>query len=359
MSDQTWHEYVCNLHSHSVYSDGNRTHSEIAEAAWRAGLDLVAVTDHNLYVGEMDGYRYFGDGRVLLITGEEIHDQRRDPQKNHLLVYEAQSELAPLAPDPQALIDAVDTAGGLAFLAHIIDPESATFGEADLSWVDWDLSGYTGIELWNFMSEFKGLLSSVPRALYYAYRPSHVARGPFPDAVTRWDELLAAGKRVVAIGGADVHGFRARYGPFRRVLFPYEFVFRTVNTHVLTAEPLTGDADLDRRRIFHSIRRGNCFIGYDLPASTRGFRFSALGERGRALMGDETALDIGVTLQIHLPARTDFQLIRDGESIRKWEQKQTAVYVVTEPGAYRVQADIFFQGARRTWILSNPIYVQR
>lgn len=357
--DQTWHEYVGNLHSHSVYSDGNLTHSEIAASAWRAGLDFVAVTDHNVYVSEMDGYRFFGDGRVLLVTGEEIHDQTRDPQKSHLLVYEAKAELAPLAADPQTLVDAVDAAGGLAFLAHIIDPESSTFGEADLSWEDWEVGGYTGIELWNFMSEFKGLLTSVPRALYYAYLPKRVARGPFPDAIARWDGLLAAGKRVVAIGGGDVHGFRARYGPFRRVLFPYEFVFRAVNTHVLTSEPLTGDLGLDRRRIFHGIRRGNCFIGYDLPASTRGFRFSALGEHGHALMGDDIPLDIGVTLQIHLPMRTDFQLIRDGEQIRAWEEKQTAVFVVTEPGAYRVQADIFYQGAKRSWIFSNPIYVHR
>jgi hypothetical protein len=357
MMGRDWHEYVGNLHVHSVYSDGTLTHEGIAEAAWGGGLDFVVVTDHNVYVAELDGYRYFSDGAVLLLTGEEIHDQRRDPQKNHLLVYEARTELAPLASDPQALLEAVASAGGLAFLAHIIDPESTAFGEPDLSWVNWELSGYTGVEIWNFMSEFKGLLTSVPRALFYAYQADRVAHGPFPEATRIWEELLTAGERVVAIGGADAHGFESRYGPLRRVLFPYEFLFRAVNTHVLTSEPLTGDVELDRRRLFHSIRRGNCFVGYDLPAPSHGFRFSALGDSGRAIMGDEIRLEIGVTLQIHLPQRADFQLIRGHDPVGNWRGAQSAVYVATEPGAYRVQADIYFRGGPRRWIVSNPIYV--
>lgn len=358
MMDRTWHEYAGNMHVHSVYSDGALTHEKIAEAAWRAGLDFVVVTDHNVYVAELDGYRHFGDGRVLLLTGEEIHDQRRDPQKNHLLVYEAQTELSPLAGDPQALLEAVQSVGGLAFLAHIIDPDSRTFGEPDLSWVDWELSGYTGVELWNFMSEFKGLLTSVPKALFYAYQGERVAHGPFPDAVRIWDDLLAAGKRVVAIGGADAHGFESRYGPLRRVLFPYDFLFGAVNTHVLTSEPLVGDADIDRQRIFHGIRHGNCFVGYDLPSPTDGFRFTGLGDSGQALMGDEIKLEIGVTLQIHLPQRADFHLIKDRVEVRSWRAAQSAIFVATTPGAYRVQADIYFRGGPRRWIMSNPIYIR-
>ena len=87
------------------------------------------------------------------------------------LIFGAERELAHLANDPQQLIDSVQEAGGLAFIAHPVDPPSETFGEADLSWVDWDVRGFTGIELWNAMSEFKSLLTSKVSAIYYAFNP--------------------------------------------------------------------------------------------------------------------------------------------------------------------------------------------
>jgi hypothetical protein len=52
------YEYVGNLHTHTNYSDGNGSHEDIALAAIKAGLDFVIVTDHNVWVDGMDGYRY-------------------------------------------------------------------------------------------------------------------------------------------------------------------------------------------------------------------------------------------------------------------------------------------------------------
>jgi hypothetical protein len=264
-----------------------------------------------------------------------------------------------LASDPQRLLDAVRQAGGLAFLAHPEDPAAPVFGEGDLSWVDWEVDGFTGLEIWNFMSEFKSRLTSLPRALYYAYNPAKVASSPFPDTLGRWDQLLASGKRVVAIGGADAHAMPVRRGPLQRVVFPYDFLYGAVNTHVLTAEPLIGEAESDRRRLFHSLGRGQCFVGYDLPASTRGFRFTAQGDQGRANMGETVKGRFGVTLQVRLPQRAGLRLIRHGQEVRAWEETEVAVLTVSQPGAYRVEAYIPFHGKLRTWILSNPIYVSR
>jgi hypothetical protein len=351
------YEYVGNLHLHTPYSDGHGTHDEIALAAIRSGLDFVVTTDHNIWIGGIDGYRTLGERRVLLIVGEEIHDQAREPQKNHLLVYETRKELASFAQYPQQLINAVNQAGGMAFIAHPVDPAAPAFNEPDLSWVDWDIDGFVGLELWNFMSEFKSHLKSFPKAFYYAYNPTRVASGPFPEAITLWDSLLSKGKQVVVIGGADGHAFPIRMGPFRRTLFPYEFHFKTVNTHVLMEEPLIGDVDIDRQRIFHALRRGHCFIGYDLPASTRGFRFVGVGRDGQVQMGETLRSSFGVTLQIKLPLRTSVRLIRNGREIKSWDHADVAVYTAQEPGAYRVEATIEYKGARRGWIYSNPIYV--
>jgi predicted metal-dependent phosphoesterase TrpH len=95
------HEIVVNLHMHTRYSDGSGTHKDIAHAAIQSGVEAVIVTDHNVLVQGVEGYYRVGSTRVLLLIGQEIHDQDRDPQKNHLLVFNANRDLASLADDPQ------------------------------------------------------------------------------------------------------------------------------------------------------------------------------------------------------------------------------------------------------------------
>ena len=43
-------EVIVNLHMHTRYSDGDGSHTDIVQAALRAGLDAVIVTDHNVWV---------------------------------------------------------------------------------------------------------------------------------------------------------------------------------------------------------------------------------------------------------------------------------------------------------------------
>ncbi|HLC02028.1 MAG TPA: CehA/McbA family metallohydrolase [Anaerolineales bacterium] len=352
------YEYAGNLHVHTRYSDGYGSHDDVALAGLQAGLDFVVTTDHNIWVEGIDGYRYLGDRRLLLLTGEEIHDRSLHPQRNHLLVYEARRELSALAHDTQAVLDAVRQAGGLAFLGHPFDPAAPRFHRPSLPWTEWDVTGYTGLELWNFMAEFKSRLPSLPVAIYYAYRPSDIGRGPSAEALARWDQLLGAGKKVFAIGGADAHAFPAQLGPLKKTLFPYSFLFRAVNTHVLIEEPLTGQVEKDRRLIMQGLQSGQAFVGFDLPCPTRGFRFTAGGDGQSTGMGGVVRSHFGVTLQAHLPQRADIRLLRDGQVVRTWEDTQAMIYTTTEVGIYRVEASIFYRGRVRTWIVSNPIFVQ-
>jgi hypothetical protein len=353
------HEIIVNLHMHTFYSDGHVTHAQIARAALQAGLDAVIVTDHNVWVNGPAGYYPDGRRRVLMLVGEEIHNQARHPQKNHLLVLGANRELATLAHDLPRLIEGVREAGGLAFLAHPSDPPAPAFGETDISWVDWEVQGYTGLELWNAMSEFKSRLRSRLHALYYVLDPRRIARGPFESVLRQWDELLAHGRRLVAIGGSDAHALPARMGPLRRTLFPYEFHFRTINTHLLLPRPLSGDYNADARLVIDALRQGHAFIGYDLPAPTRGFRFTASGLNGIAWMGDEILARHGVTLQIRLPARAECHLLKDGKVLKTWHGREALTHSTAEPGVYRVEVYLRYLGKRRGWIFSNPIYVKR
>ena len=352
------HEIILNSHMHTRYSDGSGSHNDIAKAAIRAGLDAVIVTDHNVWVNELAGYYQEGDRKVLILVGEEIHDQTRVPQKNHLLVFGAGRELATYAYDPQLLIDAVNRAGGLAFIAHPANPAVPFQGEADISWVDWNVQGFTGLELWDFFSDFRDHLKTKLHGIYYAYFPHRIVRGPLPEAIRRWDGLLATGKKVVAIGGSDAHAYQMHLGPLRRTVFPYEFHFRAINNHVLLPSAPGMNAVTDTSMIMEAFRQGHCFIGYDLPAPTRGFSFTAHGLQRTVLMGDEIDSKGGVTLTIRLPIRTECILLKDGKPLRVWHNHDLCTYITTEPGVYRVEAYIHYLGRRRGWIFSNPVYVR-
>src|SRR5574339_415728 len=301
------HEIVVNLHMHTVYSDGTGTHRDIAHAAIRAGLDAVIVTDHNVLVQGVEGYYRvprspatpLRASRVLLLVGQEVHDQDRVPQKNHLLVFNANRDVSTLADNPQALINGVAEAGGLSFIAHPRDPEAPAFNETDISWEDWGVQGYTGIELWNGLSELKTLIPTKLHGAFYAFFPRFIGHHPILEVLHRWDDMLAEGQRVVAIGGSDAHAMNMHMGPVHRVIFPYDFHFRTVNTHVFIPEPLSGDVPTDKKMIYDALAAGHCFVGYDLPGPTRGFTFKGRGVESSVIMGDEISAKRGVTLQAH------------------------------------------------------------
>lgn len=351
-------EIIINLHMHTRYSDGSGLHKDIVRAAFAAGVDVVIVTDHNILVQGFEGYYKEKNKNLLMLIGEEVHDQGRDPQKNHLLVFGAGRELATFAHNPQLLIDQVRSAGGLSFLAHPDDPAAPVFKEVDISWEDWSVQNYTGIELWNALSELKTVVPTKLHGAFYAFFPSFVANQPIPSTLMKWDELLSKGSRVVAIGGSDAHALHMSMGPISRVIFPYEFHFRTINTHALVSESLSGEVNKDKKLIYDALAKGHCFVGYDMPAPTKGFRFTAQGKDDSVSMGDEISVKGGVTLQAKLPSEADIRLLKDGVVIQTWKHKSSCTHIATEPGVYRVEVYRRYLGKLRGWIYSNPIYVR-
>lgn len=351
-------ELVVNLHMHTRYSDGTGRHADIADHALKSGLDVVIVTDHNVWTQGFEGYYRQGPRRLLMLVGEEVHDQSRNPQKNHLLVFGAEGEMATYAKEPQRLIDRVIQRGGLAFIAHPTDPALPLFKQDDISWVDWQVDSYTGIELWNHFSELKSVIHSRIGAIFYAFFPQHISHNPEPETLSHWDHLLASGKRVVAIGGSDAHMLHKKMGPLSRTLYPYSFHFRCINTHIITPNPLSSDLAADRRMVYQALQEGHCFVGYDLPASTRGFSFTAQTSSGTAIMGDEVNLTGSATLQVRLPLETECRLICDGVLVKTWQDQQICTYITSQPGAYRIECSLPYLAKRRGWIFSNPIYLR-
>lgn len=350
-------ELVINLHIHTPYSDGHKTHRNIARDAVDADLDAILITDHNIFVKDLEGYYQENNKKVLLLVGEEIHDQSLQPQKNHLLAFGIKRDLAKYANDTQNLVNIIKNEGGISFIAHPVDPAAPSVDEPDISWTDWQIDGFTGIELWNGFSEFKSLLKSKLHAIYYAYNPNRIAHGPHKVAIKKWDELISNGRRVVAVGGSDAHALPARMGPLKQTVFPYTYHFKSINTHLLCPQDLSGDVAIDRELVLTALASGSAFIGYDLPASTKGFRFSAQGFGKTTGMGATISSKHGITFQIRLPQPAECHLIKDGKSLKMWQNQSACTFITSEPGTYRVEAYINYLGSRRNWILSNPIYL--
>ena len=352
-------ELICNLHIHSNYSDGTGSYSQILDAAVQAGVDIVIVTDHNILVHGVEGYYKKSDKQVLLLTGEEVHDQGREPQKNHMLVLGAKSEVAGRASNPQELIQAVNELGGLTFLAHPDEYALELFHEADISWVDWDVEGYTGFELWNAFSEFKTVARSLGEVVQYGFFPEQMAQHPLEKTISRWDKLLTQKKHIVVVGGSDAHALNFRFGPFKKTIFPYAFHFSAINNHLLLPEKLSGKIESDKVNIYSALQKGSSFIGYDLPASTRGFSFTIENEEKIANLGDSIILHQGATAQVKLPQAVELRLICNGEMIYQSDKTDRLALPLIKPGAYRVECYIDFIGKKRGWIFSNPICLSK
>lgn len=366
----TWYHYSGNMHIHTRFSDGEKLHADIATDAIIAGLDFIIITDHNVYVTGVEGYYKNESGQVLLMTGEEVHNVRRQPQASHFLAYGAGKELATYATDPQLLIDQTLGAGGYGFLAHPHEDDLPLIDQPDLGWHDWDIEGFSGLEIWNYMSVFKNTVAnhleglrwknrvfSLLVALRMTLRPERYVNGADPRTLALWDEFLAKGMRIAAVGNSDAHGTPMKLGPLRREIYPYEFLFRAVNTHVLLSEPLNGDIDHDQRLILRAIGRGHSWVGYDMAGRTDEFRFTVQG-RNIGIIGDEMSFGMGATFQIRAPARCRIRVIRHGVVVSEVERESNLTYIPTEPGAYRVECRIPFEGRERGWIYSNPIYLR-
>ncbi len=361
------HEVTGNMHMHTPYSDGVKWHAEIAEDAIKAGLDFVIVTDHNIWVDGVERYYENENGRILLLSGQEIHNVRRQPQASHCLVYGAERELAPFMHSPQQLIDAAKESGGYTFLAHPHEFDIPLFNETNLGWHDWEIDGFTGLEIWNYLSVFKNRIAeqvdklwiqrrlmAILVTMWMALHPERHITGAEPRTLALWDELLSQGKRIVAVGNSDAHGKLHGFGPFRRIIYPYEFLFRAVNTHALLPEPLNGDVGHDKHMILQAVGNGRSWIGYDMAHQTKGFHFTV---NNNGQMGERTKLNGGATLQVKSPMPATIRLIHLGEIVAEVENETYLTHYPTDPGAYRVECHIDYAGALRGWIYSNPIYL--
>ena len=345
------------FHIHSNRSDGSGDVEVIAAAAARAGLQFIILTDHGdaTRIPDPPAYR----SGVLTIDGVELNTTA-----GHYAVIGLPVSPYPIAGTPGDVIEDVHRLGGFGFAAHPGSPRPS------LSWQDWG-APIDGLEWINGDSEWRDEpWMPVGRAVltYLLRAPQSMATLlDRPEGVLRQWDSLAAVRPIVALAGIDAHarlGFRQRTDPDAssiHVRLPgYESSFRTFSNHVALDGPLSGQAEIEARRIVEAIRNGHVYAVIDALATPGSLTFTATSGAGIAQMGDRLAVDGDVLLRASasMPPGTTLVLLRDGRRIQEVTDGPLEVNGGKAPGTYRVE--VYTRNAPGQppvpWMVSNPIY---
>lgn len=344
-------EYIGAAHIHSTFSDGTGEVPDIAKFADEVGLDFIMLTDHNTLRALQEGYEKWY-GNTLCLVGCEVNDKEN---KNHYLAFGIDEAFSTRTP-ARVYVSKVKELGGIGFLAHPHEKRQHKEHPA-YPWTDWDINDFTGIEIWNHMSEWVENLTEENKYRSFLH-PLRTVTAPPAETLKVWDKLSEK-RKVIAIGGIDAHAHKYNLVGFLEVeIFPYKVLFKSIRTHVLLDEQIKkgeNQAEIEKAKwqIYNALRDGKCFVANDYVADSKGFRFFAEHNKKKYQMGDTVPAHKEVKLSVLLPGiESEIKLIQNGNII----ETTTAInaeFVVNKKGIYRVE--VFHEN--RAWIYSNHIRV--
>ena len=351
-----FYDYTGIIHSHSAYSfDGRAPIGEILEAARINGIDFVMLTDHANLRAKEEGFEGW-HGNTLLIVGQEIA-----PRFNHYLAFQIDTPVVINEDepdiDPQIYVDEVLVKGGMGFIAHPDHAGTELFHVKHYPWLDWRVTGYTGIGIWDFMTDWQSTLSGYTRSILSFLFPAFFLTGPKKETLERWDRLNRSSK-VVGIGELDNHDTLHRVLGLNLSVFPFAKAFKFMRTHVITETPLAKDNTRDIELLLSAVKQGRAYVAGEYYRQSRGFSFILTDGIRSATMGDEFMLDNEACLTATFPATAKIRIIKDGTVIRE-EIGRDLTCSISQPGIYRVEAYFKVLGKYLPWIFSNPIYVTK
>ena len=343
------------FHVHTTRSDGTGTVEQVAEAAARAGLQFVVLTDHGDGTRTPDPPRYLSG--VLCLDGVEI-----STTGGHYAAVGLPASPYPLGGEPRDVVEDVARLGGFGIVSHPDSPK------AGLAWDGWE-APFDGIEWLNADSEWRNesTLHLARAAATYPFRPAESLASLLDarEGLERWDRV-ARTRRVVALAGADAHariGTSGRSDPYEgRTLLrlpSYESAFRTFSIHLTLSNSLSGQPVEDGWAIVEAIRAGHLHTVVEARAAPAAFEFTAHAGEETAGEGDiiRTAGPAVIRLRCNAPVYSFLVLYRDGREVHRVD-RQSLVYATDQRGTYRAEVHLPVRGrAGVPWIVSNAIVI--
>jgi hypothetical protein len=234
------------LHCHTLHSDGANPVEEVVRHAIGLGLDFLAVTDHNTNTHHEELDRLTAhpealEGPITLIPGEEV-----TTYWGHANTWGLREWIEFRCADDDSVRKVRDYVLRKGALISVNHPKCV-----GPPWLFEGWEGYPTMEVW--------------QALWRFYNW---------ESLERWDSLLRAGERVVAVGGSDAH-----YVPPAEPRHPHGLAEPT--TYVYAEDGGSEDG------ILEGIRRGRVFIS-DAPNGAQIILSAAAGGdwRFETMMGD-------------------------------------------------------------------------
>jgi PHP domain len=355
------HEYTGAVHIHSVYSDGTGKIEDIAKAAYDSELDFIMMTDHNTLKPKQDGYEKWMSN-VMVIIGYEVNDMQN---RNHYLAFGIDEVIGTYRELPNGelgcklsakeYVRGIKDKGGIGFLAHPDEKRNHLPEHPSYPWVE-ETDDYTGIEIWNHMSEWiEGMNDSNRLDRFLHPLKSIIAPGSI--TLERWDKA-ATERHVTGIGGVDAHALKQNVlGFFEVEIFAYKVLFKSIRTHVLLERPIEKNNkktfEKDKQQVLEALRKGKCFTSNYYHGDAKGFRFYAEFKGITCNSGDSISSNSeNVILKALVPKECRIKLVYNGSVIDEKTAMNTA-WSIKDKGIYRVECWLGDKG----WIFSNHIRV--
>ena len=346
-------EYTGAIHIHSVFSDGTGSIDEIAGYANECGLDFIILTDHNTLRALHEGFEGWHNETFLLV-GCEINDKQN---KNHYLALGINETFSTRLPAKE-YVAKVKEAGGIGFLAHPNEKRNLMKKHPPYPWTEWDIDDFTGIEIWNHMSEWMEGLTDQNKYNYFIH-PLKSIYSPPKETLEIWDKISMR-RNVVGIGGVDAHAHKINLlGLVELEVFPYKVLFKSIRTHILLDEKLLisnerENIDRSKKMIYAALAEGRCFVSNFYHGDAGDFRFFAQLQDGTSVpMGSSIDSVEGVILKTEVPAEeVEIRLICNGMMLESSKMPYFE-HRVKEKGAYRIEV----YRNKNAWIFSNHIRI--
>jgi len=349
-------ERVGVIHVHTRASDGSGTVADVMDAAEKANLSFIAITDHNVAMTESDIAEDPPD--LPILSGVEL-----STSAGHFLALGVPASwVQPKTSNDRDLLAAARAVGAFRVLAHPFHPHTP--------WTDWKTNDFDGMEIWNEdatwrQNSFFGLLNAL---LLYPENDQlalvRLARTP-DENFAKWDELLQQ-RPLAGICAADTHA-RIRLGFGHDWRFPgYVPSLKVAREHVLLppdaggGNPALASAD----ELLNALRKGHSYCGLDSLYPADGFSFGVSSANASGGPGDFLPWTGAARLQISVPSGSSLPLIkifRDGREIDE-QQARTIDEPISGPGRYRTevflrQPGLTGWGRWTLWVFTNPVYV--
>jgi len=338
-------EYVGVIHCHSKFSDGGEYPDEIAKIADDVKLDFLVLTDHNtLRAKQFEGYY----NNLVFIVGVELNDKNN---KNHYLALGIDKSINTRISSSD-YVKKVNDLGGFGFIAHPDEMRDYSEKYPPFPWTNWECNDFTGIEIWNHMSEWLENLTEENK--YYKVRHPRKSLNPPKDiTLQRWDKLNLE-RPVVGIAGADAHAHKVNVlGLFQVEVFPYKVMFLTLRNHIWLDEKINiaNNFDYNKNLILNALKNGNLFFANDFIDDSSGFKFYAIENDVIHNSLATVSLSNNPKLVVNIPSSEFVANILHNSKVIKQVTSNDFEFKPKEKGVYRVEVI----KNQKKWIFSNPI----